>query len=104
MDQNVKVSIFQVYGDSLVIGNIDCHTDLTVVSLCTDLAEKDLLPDVTFLSFLGQEIARNKNQGFPDLVPFPLPISGEVLLFLLVITGRKIDSDLPELTKEGELT
>ena len=46
------------------------------VSLCTDLAVKDLLPDVTFHSFSGQEIAGNKTREFPDLVPFPLPISG----------------------------
>ena len=72
-----------------------------VVSLCTDL---DLLPDVTFRSFSGQEIAGNKNREFPDLVPFPLPISGAVPLFLLVITGRKTDSDLSELTKGRELT
>ena len=74
-----------------------------VVSLCTDSVEKDLLQDVTFRSFSGQEIAGHKNREFPDLVPFPLPISGEVLLSLLVITERKIDSDLSELSKEGEL-
>ena len=74
------------------------------VSLYTDLVGKDLLLDVTFRSFLVQEIAGNKNREFPDLVPFPLPVSGEVPLFLLVITGKKIDSDLSELTKEGELT
>ena len=44
------------------------------------------------------------NQKFPDLVPFPLPVSGEDLQSLLVITGRKVDSDLSELMKEGELT
>ena len=49
-----------------------------VVSICIDLAEKDLLLDVTFRSFLEQEITWNKNREFPDLVPFPLPISGEV--------------------------
>ena len=75
-----------------------------VVSLCIDLAEKDLLPDVTFHSFSGQEISGNKNQEFPELVPFPLPISGEDLRSLLVVTGRKIDSDISELTKEGEMT
>ena len=32
-----------------------------VVSLCTDSTEKDLLQDVTFHSFSGQEIAGNKN-------------------------------------------
>ena len=68
-----------------------------VVSLCTDSTEKDLLEDVTLHSFPGQEIAENKNREFPDLVPFPLPIYREVPLFLLVITRRKIDSDLSEL-------
>ena len=74
------------------------------VSLCTDLAKKDLLPGVTFRSFLGQEIAGDKNRAYPDLVPFPLPVSREVLLSLLVIMGRKIDSDLTELTSEEEVT
>ena len=69
-----------------------------VVSSCTDLAEKDPLLDVTFPSFSRQEIAGNKNREFPDLVPFPLPFSGKVPQSLLVITGRKIDSDLSELT------
>ena len=55
-----------------------------VVSLYIDLVGKNLLPDVTFCSFLGQEIAGNKNGQFLDLVPFPLPVSGEVRLFLLV--------------------
>ena len=68
-----------------------------VVSLYIDSTEKDLLGDVTFHSFWVQKIAWNKNWEFPDLVPFPLPVSGEVPLFLLVITGRKIDSDLSEL-------
>ena len=67
-----------------------------VVSLYTDLAEKDL----NFGSFLEQEITGNKNQEFPDRVPFPLLIS----LILFAVTGRKTDSDLSELTKEGELT
>ena len=58
---------------------------------------KDLLQDVTFRSFSGQEKAGNKNRKFSDLVPFPLPVSGEVPLFLPVIMGRKIDSDLTEL-------
>ena len=71
-----------------------------IVSLCIDLAEKELLPDVTFRSFLEQEITGNKNRKFPDLVPFPLTVSGEVPRSLLVLTGRKIDSDLSELTKE----
>ena len=71
-----------------------------VVSLGTDLAEKDLLLVASFHSFLGQEIAGNKNQEFLDHVPFPLPVSGEIPLFLLVITGTKIDSDLLELRKE----
>ena len=62
-----------------------------VVSLRIHSTEKDLLQDVTFHSFWGQEIAGNKNWEFLDLVPFPLPVSGKVLLFLLVITGRKID-------------
>ena len=62
-----------------------------VVSLCIDLVEKELLLDVTFLSFSGQEISVKKNLEFTDLVPFPLPISGEVLQSLLVITGRKMD-------------
>ena len=74
-----------------------------VVSLCTGLIEKDLLQDVTFRSFSGQEINGNKNWKFPDLVPFPLPVPGEVPLSLLVITGRKTDSDLSELSKVGEL-
>ena len=60
------------------------------VSLCTDSTEKD--QDVVFHSFSGQEISRE----FLGLVPFPLPVSGEVPLILLVITGRKIDSDLLE--------
>ena len=74
-----------------------------IVSLCTDSTEKDLLQDITFRSFSGQEIAGNKNWDFPDLVSFSLPISEEGSLSLLVITGRKTDSDLSELTKEGEL-
>ena len=53
---------------------------------------------------LVQKIARNKGQEFLDLVPFPLPISGEDALSLVPVTGRKIDSDLSELTIEGELT
>ena len=68
-----------------------------VVSFHIDSTEKDLLQDVTFRLFLGQEIGRNKNREFPDLVLFPMPVSGEVPLFLLVITGRNIDSDLLEL-------
>ena len=67
------------------------------------LAEKDLLPDITFHSFLEQEITRNKKRVLPDLVPFPLPVSAEILRSPLVVTGRKIDSDLWELIKEGEL-
>ena len=59
-----------------------------VVSLCTDSIEKDLLQDVTFRSFSGQEIVGNKNREFPDFVPFQLPVSGEVPLSLLVIMGR----------------
>ena len=68
-----------------------------VVSLCIDSTEKDLLQDITFRSFSGQEISGNKNREFPKLVPFSLAVSGEVPLFFLVITGRKIDSDLSEL-------
>ena len=36
-----------------------------VVSLCIDLAEKDLLLDITFRSFLGQEITENKKLEVP---------------------------------------
>ena len=75
-----------------------------VVSLYIDLAEKDLLLEVTFRSFSGQEMTGNKLWEFPDLVPFPLPISGEAPRSLLVVTGRKIDTDFLELMKEGELT
>ena len=39
---------------------------------------------------------------FLALVPFPLPVSGEVLKSLLAVMGKKIDSDLLELMKEGE--
>ena len=45
-----------------------------VVSLCIDLLEKHLLLEVLFHSFLGQEIAWNKNLDFLDLVLFPLPV------------------------------
>ena len=49
-------------------------------------------------SLLVKEIARSKNSEFSDLLPFPVPITGKVpFLFLLVTTGRKIDSDLSEL-------
>ena len=65
-----------------------------VVSLCIDLAGKILLPDITFHSFLGQEIARNKKQAFPDLVPFKLPVSGEDAKSLLIIMERQTDSDI----------
>ena len=68
-----------------------------VVSLCTDSTKKDLLNNIAFRSFLGLEIAGNENREFPDLVPFLLLVSGEVLLSLLLIMGRKIDSDLSEL-------
>ena len=65
-----------------------------VVSLCTDSTEKDLLQEVVFSSFLGQEISGiKKKREFLCLVPFPLPVSGEVLLFLLIIRERKTDSD-----------
>ena len=84
---------------------IDCHTDLTVSIFkgCffiyyIDLVKKDLLLEVTFHSFLVLEIAGNKSQEFPDPVPFPLPIFGEVLQSLLVTTERK--TDLSELPKE----
>ena len=73
-----------------------------VVSLYIDLAAKDLLLDITFHSFLVQEIAGNKSREFPDLVPFPLPISGEDPRSLVPVTGRKID--LSQLTIDGELT
>ena len=76
-----------------------------VVFLYIDLAEGNLLPDVTFhFFFLEQEITGNKKQEFPNLIPFPLPISGEVPPSLLVVTGKKIYSDSSELKKEGELT
>ena len=58
---------------------------------------KDLLLDVTFFSFLVQ-IAGNKSWEFPDLVPFPLPVSGEDPPSLVPVMGRKIDSDISELT------
>ena len=44
----------------------------------------------------------NKSREFPDLVPFLLSVFG-VLRSLLVITGRKTDSDSSELPKEEEL-
>ena len=58
-----------------------------LVSLCTDSIEKDLLQDVTLRSFLGQEKAGIKNREFPDLVPFPLPVSGGSSISAR-ITGR----------------
>ena len=62
--------------------DIDCRTDLTVSILNGCLmyrfSEKDLLPDVTFRSFLGTEITGNKNREFPDFEPFPLSVSGDV--------------------------
>ena len=83
------------------LSSIDCLTDLTVSilngCLCTDSTEKDLLQDITFHSFSGQETAGNKYREFPDLLPFPLPVSREVPLSLLIIMGRKNDSDLSEL-------
>ena len=75
-----------------------------VVSLYIDLAEKELLPDVTFCSFLEKEITGIKNREFLDLVPFPLPLSGEIPGSLLTVMGRKIDSNLSKLMKEGEST
>ena len=62
-----------------------------VVSLYVDLAAKDLLPDVTFHSFLVQEIAENKSREFPDLELFPLPVSGEDPQSLVPVTERKTD-------------
>ena len=55
---------------------------------------KDLFPDITFHSFLVQEIARNKSREFPDLVPFPLPVFEEYPRSLVPVTGKKIDSGL----------
>ena len=73
-----------------------------VVSLCIDLTEKDLLPDVTFHSFLAQEITGNKNREFLDLVPFLQPVSGEVPQSLLVVRVGRLTQDLSELMKEGD--
>ena len=50
------------------------------VSLCTDLLEKALLPDVTFRSFWGQEIVRIKNQ---ILYPFHCPFLEKFRFFFL---------------------
>ena len=82
--------------------SIDCLHFEWFFPLYIDSTEKDLLQDVTFHSFWQQEIAGNKNREFPDLVPIPLPISGGVPLFLLIITRRMIDSDLWKLKIEGE--
>ena len=62
-----------------------------VVCLYTDLVKKDLLLGITFRSFLALGIAKNKDWEFPDSIPFPLPVSWEVVRSLLAITGRKID-------------
>ena len=75
-----------------------------VVSLYIDLAGKIYYRMQLSIPFLEQEITGNKNWVFPDLVPFPLPISEEVPRPLLAVKGRKIDLDLSELAKEGELT
>ena len=74
-----------------------CPRSNMPLQLLRSWGHKDLLPDVTFCSFSGQETAGNKL----DLVPFPLPVFGEVLLFLLVITGRKTDSLIRTDEREG---
>ena len=47
------------------------------------------ITDIIFRSFWEQEIARIENQEFPDLVPFPLPVSGEVPLFSSCNNGEE---------------
>ena len=60
------------------------------VSLCKDSTEKDLLQDVTFRSFSGQEIAGNKNPGVPgSCIISTARFFGEVPLSLLVITVER---------------
>ena len=54
-----------------------------VVSLYNYSVTKDLLLDITFYSLLVQGIVGNKSQEFLDLVPFPLPVSGDELRALL---------------------
>ena len=75
-----------------------------VVSLYIGLLKKDLLLDITFHSFLVQEIVGSKSREFPDLLLFPLPISGEEFRSLLEVMVTKIDSALSELTTGEELT
>ena len=87
---------------------IDCRTDSTVSILngCFFIyrfkKERSIIGRNFPFFLLVPEIAGNKNDKFPDLVPFPLPVSGEVPLLLLLITGRKTDSDLSELSIEGD--
>ena len=100
----MKISIRQVYGDSPVVDHnrlsycLDClHLERLFLSLYIGLVKTELLLDVTFHSFLVQEIVGSKSQEFPDLVLFPLPVPGEEFRSLLEVTVKKIGSALSEL-------
>ena len=72
-----------------------------VVSLNIGSVKKDLLLNITFHSFLVRGIVGNKSQEFLDLVPFPLPVSGEESRSRLEVTANLSPTGMSRISKTG---